>query len=67
VNFSYIVEHIAFDKRASYPHFPIKMGIFPQKWENSHKKGNFSYIIGHVAFDLRASCLHFPIKMGTFP
>jgi hypothetical protein len=52
--------------RASCLHFPIKMGIFPYKWENSHKKGNFSFIVEHIAFDMRASCLHFPIKMGIF-
>ena len=60
--FPFIVEHVAFDKRASFLQFPkkwenshkngkipIKMGRFPSKWENSHKNEKI------------------PIKMGTFP
>jgi hypothetical protein len=33
--FPFFVEHIAFDKRASFLQIPLKMGNFPKIWENS--------------------------------
>jgi hypothetical protein len=34
--FPFIVEHVAFAKRASFLQIPIKMGKFLKKWESSH-------------------------------
>jgi hypothetical protein len=45
--FPFFVEHIAFDKRASFLQIPLKMGNFP-------------FIDDHIAFDKIASFLQIP-------
>ena len=48
--FLFIVEHVAFPKRASFLQIPIKMGNYPYNWENSYKNGKILISNGKFIF-----------------
>jgi len=48
--FLFIVEHVAFPKRASFLQISIKMGNYPYNWENSYKNGKILISNGKFIF-----------------
>ena len=65
--FPFIVEHVAFAKRASLLQIPLKMGKFHKNVKSPKNMGKFPFNVEHKVFVKKSSFLQIPIKMGKFP